>query len=191
MIGRRQAIVGAVAGAAFMGGGAEACSLTATRLVQFDDLACRRQLQAWVDLVNAGPDMPLERLTPLVDEMSVTINDQEMIAAAVGERNGVDSETDRNYLFYKGFRAIDGHPDPRPIRISEVNRVRRLRNQATYQFTLERYSYHAADLDGCNGMFPTHGEYYGVEQTSYLATFLNNLLRTVRPFPEWYLERVA
>ena len=191
VVGRRALMLGALAGmGAIASGPADACSIVPDPNVPFRDEACRAALQAWVDLLNAGPDMPLERLNHLVDEMSVAITDDDMITFAVGERNGTATETERNYLFYKNFRVSGGRSDPRPIRIAQVHLIRRLRNRATYQFTLERYSYHPADHEGCNGLF-VHDEYYGIDRTSYLATFWLNRLRTVKPFPEWYLERVA
>ena len=163
---------------------AEACSITADRNTPFDDRACRRALRGFVDLLNRGPQMSLEAIAREADGLSVTV-DQEMIYETVAEADA--TETDKIYYFYKEFRLSDGKPDPRPMRVSEESLIRRLRNRATYQFTLERYSYHEADPDGCNGMF-THDEFFGVDRTSYLATFHNNRLTSVKPFPEWYLE---
>jgi hypothetical protein len=66
--------------------------------------------------------------------------------------------------------------------------IRELRNRASYQFTLERHAYVPAfedDGGSCTGSSPEHYEQY---RTSYVARFLNNRLRGVRQFPEWYLE---
>jgi len=92
--------------------------------------------------------------------------------------------------FYKEFRLSAGRPDPRPIRISELNLLRRVGTRAVYQFTLDRYSYHSADDDGCNGMF-THDEFYGVDRVAYLATFSNNQLQQIKLFQDWPLETPA
>jgi hypothetical protein len=165
---------------------AAACSLTATRLAPFRDDQCRRGLQAFVDLLNAGPGLSAEALSDRASELGVSL-DQAMVETLVGNQGTFYDQRDR---FYREFRLSDGKLDPRPIRLSEANLIRRYRNRATYQFTLERYSYHAADPEGCNGMF-VHDEFYGVDRISYLATFSANILATVKLFPEWPLEARA
>jgi|GEM_PF-2763623 len=180
-------LAGAVGLGALAAPAAEACSLVAERNTPFSEQACLRELRRFVDLLNRGPEMSLEAIAKEADELPVTV-DREMIYETVAEEN--ETETDKAYFFYKEFRLSDGKLDPRPIRVGQANLIRRLRNRATYQFTLERYSYHAADPEGCNGMF-THDEFYGVDRVSYLATFQNNRLTLVKPFPEWYLEAKA
>ena len=188
MIGRRELLAaGAVGAALFAAPAAQACSLTADVRRKFSDRACRAALEEWVGLLNRAPQMSAEAIAEQVDDLNMTIDD-EMVWEVLGERTS--TRTDRGYLFYKEFRLSGGRLDTRPIRIDEINLIRRLKNRATYQFTIERYSYHPADPEGCNGLF-THDEYWGVERDSYLATFWNNRLRTVRPFPEWYLEERA
>lgn len=185
MIGRREVLAaGAIGVALAFPAPANACSISVDRRERFSDRACRQAIEAWVDLLNQAPQMTLDQVSEAVDEMSVSL-DSDMVWDALGERTA--TETGRDYLFYKEFRLSGGRLDTRPIRIDEVNLIRRLRNRATYQFTLERYSFHPADPEGCNGMF-THGEFWGEERDSYLATFWNNRLQSVKPFPEWYLE---
>ena len=188
MIGRREVLAAGAAGVALLAApAAEACSIVAQRFVRFSDRASRQALQEWVELLYVGPSMSAEAIADRVDDLNISI-DEDMVWNVLGERTNTD--TDRGYTFYKEFRLSGGRLDTRPIRIAETNLIRQLRNQATYQFTLERYSYHPADPEGCNGMF-THDEYWGVDRVSYLATLLNNRLRSVRPFPEWYLEERA
>ena len=183
MIARREVIAAGALGLTLaFAPPADACSLTATRRVRFDDRACRRALQAWVDLLNRGPQMTLDEIETAADAMSVSLDDEMLDFVERAE-----AETERVYRFYKEFRLAGGRLDPRPIGIDEMNLIRQLRNRAAFQFTLERYSYHPADPEGCNGMF-THDEYWGVDRVSYLAAFLNNRLQSVKLFPEWPLE---
>lgn len=185
MIVRREVLAGGVLAAAFLvAPAAEACSLTGTRRVRFDDDACRQALHDWVDLLNSGPKMSDAALEVKVEALNVTLDD-EMVDDHVG-----DDHPDRRVAFYKQFRLSDERLDPRPIRISEIHLLRQLKNQAAYQFALDRYSYHAADEEGCNGLF-THGEYFGIERSAYLATFRNNEFDSLRTFPEWPLEEKA
>ncbi|HYE29666.1 MAG TPA: hypothetical protein VEA61_15720 [Allosphingosinicella sp.] len=188
MVRREMLASGVLAAALLAAPAAEACSLTGERRVRFSDADCRESLERWVALLNDGPRLTLEAIEERAAEVlrNVEIED-EMIEAAVGERTG--DMTDRTHLFYKQFLVSDDRLDARPVRIHDVNLFRRLRNRASYQFTLERYSYHAADPEGCNGLF-THDEYWGVERTSYVGAFHNNRLQSVRLFPEWYLEEV-
>ena len=185
--GRRELIAAGVVGLGLVAAApVEACSLTAVRRRPYSDSECRRELQRFVNLLNAAPILSPEALSERAQELSVTL-DETMVENAVGDEGSWDEQRDR---FYREFKISDGKPDPRPIRLREANLIRRLGNRAAYQFTLERYSYHAADEEGCNGMF-THDEYYGVDRTSYLATFVANGLEAVKDFPEWPLEARA
>ena len=185
MIGRREVLACGAAGVALaLAPSAEACSLVANPRRRFSDRACRAALQAWVDLLNRAPQMSIEQIEEVDDELSVEIDD-ELVDDVVSEE--INSADERRQAFYKEFRLSGGRLDTRPIRIDEINLIRQLRSLATYQFTLERYSYHPADPEGCDGLF-THDEYWGLDRVSYLATFTNNRMQSVRRFPEWYLE---
>lgn len=191
-IGRRELLAaGAAAVGVGLAGRAEACSIVADQRVPFDDAACRAALREFVRLLNEGPSLSREQIGERSDEMNLSIDDDMVDYALHGlteqQRN---QETQSQYAFFERFRLSAGVADPRPIELQEVNRIRRLRNRASYQFTLRRYSYHPADWEGCNGLF-THDEYYGYDRTAYLATFWNNRLRSVKLFPEWYLEEEA
>jgi hypothetical protein len=191
-IGRREAMLGAVVGlGAFAAGPARACTVTGVRISPFSDRACRAALQAWIDLLNVGPELPIERITRVVDDRSLAVVDEQMVAEAVGPSDGTQTETDRTYLFYQKFRISNGRPDPEPIRLTEINMIRRLRNRASYQFAIERHAYVPAfedDGGSCTGSEPEH---YAQYRTSYIASFTNNRLGVVRQFPEWYLEERA
>jgi hypothetical protein len=89
--------------------------------------------------------------------------------------------------FLRTYRLSDGKLDSKPIRLAELDLVRQRGSRAAFAFTLKRYSYHAADPEGCNGML-THDEYWGEEQTGYIATFVNNRLEQLREFPEWFAD---
>ena len=188
MIGRRELLAAGAAGLVLaLPARADACSIVANPPERFSDRSCRRALRLWVELLNRAPSMSAEALSGEVEEISVSI-DEEMIDSVASER--INSTDERRYAFYRDFRMSGGKLDTRPIRIDEVNLIRQLGGRATYQFTLERFSYHPADPEGCNGLF-THDEYWGVDRVSYLATFWNNRLESVKPFPEWYLEERA
>lgn len=188
MIGRRELLAAGAVGAALLAApAAQACTLTGEVRRKFSDRACRAALEEWVELLNQGPQMSADAIAERVDDLNITIDD-DMVGEALAET--ANTETGRDTRFYKEFRLSGGRLDTRPIRIDGINLIRQLKSRATYQFTLERYSYHPADPEGCNGLF-THDEYWGVERDSYLATFWNNRLRTIRPFPEWYLEERA
>ncbi len=185
MIGRRELIAG---GVAVVGGlvssSAQACSLTYYPRTPFNDQVCRASLVAWVALLNEETGSPSESLISKIDDLDVEVGDN-ILEEILSEAELADA--DRGYTLYTRFRVSDGKLDRAPIKLKEVNRIRKLRNRASYQFTLVRQSYHAADEEGCNGLF-THDELWSADQTSYLATFWNNRLQAVKLFPEWYLE---
>lgn len=85
------------------------------------------------------------------------------------------------------FKISGGKLDIKPIRLLDLEIVQQRANQASYAFTLKRYSYTPADPEGCNGMF-THDEFWQFESAGYIASFKNNRMRTFRPFPEWFAE---
>lgn len=185
-VGRREILAGGIIGiGALLAPPAEACSLTGVRRVRFDDDACRQALRDWVELLNSAPKMSVEAVEAKAEALNVTLDDD-----LLDDHAGDGGVLDRSVAFYRRFRMSDERLDPRPIRISEIQLLRQLKNRAAYQFALERYSYHAADEEGCNGMF-THGEYFGIERSAYLATFRNNRFDSIRTFPEWPLEEKA
>lgn len=191
MIARRELLAAGTAGAAlFAAAPAHACSVAATRREPFSDRECLQSLRQWVNLLNAAPSMAENQLRGQVDDLSVSVNDDHLLFGVLAER--VRDPDLRSYGFYREFRLSGGRLDPRPIRLAETNRIRRVGTRATYQFTLERYRYRPdvteeeAAGDSCgNGAVPAH---YETERTSYLATFWNNRLQAVKQFPEWYLE---
>jgi hypothetical protein len=189
MIGRRALLAGAAAGiSALAGGSAEACSVIATRSSRpFDDRICRRRIRDWVALLERGPAMSDAAIEAAAEALGVAVH-RDIAGAALGDRARPPSGGP--VQFYKAFRLSAGRPDPRPIRISELNLLRRVQNRAAYQFTLDRYSYHPADDEGCNGLF-THAEYYGLDRTAYLATFANNRFQEIKWFQDWPLERAG
>jgi hypothetical protein len=152
--------------------------------VRFNDRTCQQQLQQFVKLLNDGPSMEPEAITAQVEEWGISIGDDALWDTLAEEANNVG----RNYQFFKKYKISGGKIDSKPILLRDVNLIRQLKNRATYQFTLRRHSYHPADSEGCNGLF-THGEFWGNDDYSYLATFTNNRLKTVETFPEWYLEK--
>ncbi|HEV7658270.1 MAG TPA: hypothetical protein VGO55_00335 [Allosphingosinicella sp.] len=187
-IGRRALLLGSVAGlGALAASPAEACSFISDRRTPFDEAACRRALDNWVALLNAGPELTLEVVTERVDAMSPFYVDGEMVQSVLGDRS--ETLTGGQYVFHKEFRLAGGRPDPRPIRVAETHHIRRLRNRATHQFTLERYSYVPEEVADGGSCDISHEAYYGTFRTSYLATFHNNRLGSIRLFPEWYLEQ--
>lgn len=187
-IGRRALLVGAAAGmSALAATGAEACSIVAVRNLAFEDQACRRRIRDWVALLERGPTMTDAAIDAAAEALKGWVDD-DIVRAVLGDR--VPPSPNWPVQFYKEFRLSAGRPDTRPIRISELNLLRRVASRAVYQFTLDRHSYHPADDEGCNGLF-THGEFYGVDRVSYLATFYNNELRQIKWFEDWPLEQRA
>lgn len=185
MIGRRQllSMVGVGVGMLWTSRDAAACSIVPTSRTPFHDRRSRASIGKFVALLNEAATLSDEELMRRQDEMSVVLED-DWVDEQVGDRQ--TGAIGRDYLFVKQFRVSGGILDPRPIEVEDVNLIRRLGNRATYQFTLKRYSYHPADLEGCNGLF-THDAYYGYDRLSCLATTSANRLQTVRRFPEWYL----
>lgn len=189
MIDRRALLIGGAAGmSALAAAEAEACSLTLTvRSPPFDDRMCRRRIRDWVALLERGPAMTDAAVEGAAEALGVAVHG-DIVGAALGDRARPPSEG--WVQFYKAFRLSAGRPDTRRIRISELNLLRQVGSRAAYQFTLDRYSYHPADDEGCNGMF-VHGEYYGLERTAYLATFANNRFQEIKWFQDWPLEQRA
>jgi hypothetical protein len=188
MIDRRALLVAAAAGmSALAAGSAEACSLTATRTVPFEDRACRQRIRDWAALLDRGPGMTDAAIEAAAEAIGGWV-DSDIVVAVLGDR--VPPSPNQPVQFYKEFRLSAGRPDSRPIRISEINLLRRVDRRAVYQFTLDRYSYHPADDEGCNGMF-AHDEFYGVDRVAYLATFSNNQLQQIKTFQDWPLETRA
>ncbi|MEA3014774.1 MAG: hypothetical protein QOD42_3319 [Sphingomonadales bacterium] len=184
-IDRRALLAAAAAGlSALAAGSAEACSLTGTRNVPFEDRACRRRIRDWAALLERGPGMTDAAIDAAAEAIGGWV-DRDIVVAVLGDR--VPPSPDRPVRFYQEFRLSAGRPDPRPIRISELNLLRRVGSRAVYQFALDRYSYHPADHEGCNGMF-VHDEFYGVDRVAYLATFSGNQLQQIKWFEDWPLE---
>ena len=185
MIRRRQLFGLTAAGASslWLGSRAEACSISPSNRTPFSDRNCRRALAEFVRFLNEAPSLTDDALAARADELSVSL-EWEWVAETLGDRS---QAADSEYTFLREFRLSGGRLDPEPIKLVAINLIRRLGNKSTYQFTLERFSYYPADPEGCNGLF-THDEYYGVDRTAYLATFSANYLKTIRRFPEWYLE---
>jgi hypothetical protein len=184
MIERRQlfGLAAAGTGSLLFGAEVQACSIRAPDRTRFSDRACRAALTRFVTVLNEAHTMTDEAFSSEVDDLGVEL-EAEWVALALYPHG---LEPDRDKTFLRQFRVSSGKLDPRPIKLAEFNLIRRLGNRASYQFTLERYSYHPADTEGCNGLF-VHDEYYGVDRNAYLATFTANRLQTIRPFPEWYL----
>jgi hypothetical protein len=187
-IGRRAVLVGGALGlGALAATSAEACSLVPVRNLPFQDEACRRRIRDWVALLERGPAMTDAAIEAAAEALHGWV-DHDIVSVVLGDR--VPPSPNWPVQFYKEFRLSAGRPDPRPIRISELNLLRRVGSRGVYQFTLDRYSYHPADHEGCNGLL-THDEYYGVDRTAYLATFYNNQLQAIKWFTDWPLERRA
>lgn len=186
-IGRRAVLLGAAVGVGLLAETAEACTIAQVRRVPFADARCRRHIRTWVDLLDHGPAMSDQAIQAAAQALNGRL-DNDIVREVLGDE--VPPSPEHPIQFYKRFRLSSGRPDPRPIRISELNRLHQVGNRAVYQFTLDRYSYHPADPEGCNGMF-VHDEYYGVDRTAYLATFENNVLQGIKWFDEWPLERAG
>jgi hypothetical protein len=169
------ALLAATAGA----GRAQACSLTGTRSRPFRRSACEEELAELVRILNAAPSMSEAAVEAWYEERQFEVDDDLLEEQ---EGNIVDVPG-----FLRSYRLADGKLDSKPIRLVEVELVRQRGNRAAFAFTLKRHSYHAADPEGCNGLF-THGEYWGEERAGYIATFLNNRLTQLRAFPEWFAD---
>jgi hypothetical protein len=169
------ALVAAASGA----GPAGACSLTGTRSRPFRRRACEDELEELVRILNEAPSMSAEAVEAWYEERQFEVDD-EMLWQEEGERVEVAD-------FLRTYRLSDGKLDSKPIRLVELELVRQRKNRAAFAFVLKRHSYHAADPEGCNGLF-THDEYWGDSQSGYIATFVNNRLERLREFPEWFAD---
>lgn len=180
--GRRRILL---AGAAFVAaqagaGKAAACSLTGTRKPRpFRRSECERAVEALVRMLNEAPSMPAQAVEDWYSQHSFEIDHDLLTPDSEGLTNEVD--------FFRDYRMSAGKLDSKPIRLVELELVRQRGNRAAFAFALKRYSYHPADPEGCNGLF-THEEYWGEEQTGYIATFVDNRLRQLRAFPEWFAD---
>lgn len=170
------ALVTAGAGAAQAG----ACSLTGTRRARpFRRHACERQLEELVRMLNEAPSMPAGAVEAWYEDRRFEVDDEIL---------WTDSDvTVEVPVFLRTYRLAAGKLDSKPIRLVDLDLVRQRRNRAAFAFALKRYSYHPADPEGCNGMF-THDEYWGNEQTGYIATFVDNRLERLREFQEWFAD---
>ena len=181
-LGRRTILLGgaALVAAAAGPGPAGACSLAgAPRPRPFRREACERELRELVRILNEAPSMSAEAVEAWYEEREFEVDD-ELLWAGSGGNMEVPA-------FLRTYRLSEGKLDSKPIRLAELELVRRRGGHAAFAFTLQRYSYHAADPEGCNGMF-VHDEYWGDEQTGYIATFVNNRLDRLREFPEWFAD---
>ncbi len=181
MIGRRALLGASVMGASFVAASAvEACSIVATqKAYTFDGSTCKRQIYDLVAFLNHAPSLSREEVEKWVNERDISVYYEYPLSQNVG---GVLY----NYLFFQEYRISGGKPDPKPMRVSDVNLIRQMKNQAAYQFTLDRTQFFPADEEGCNGLF-THDEYFGATKTAFIAKFLNNKLTDFRDFPEWFV----
>lgn len=180
MIERRQFITLAAGAAALtaVAAPANACSILGTRSRRFSDAESRRALAAFVKLLNEAPGLSGKALEERTGTIRPVIGD-ELLEAIDGPATAES--------FFRTYRLSDGKLDPEPIRLVGATLIRQAGNKAAYQLTLRRFSYHAADEEGCNGLF-VHGAYYGEEDHSLLAGMENNALTSVRAFPEWPIE---
>ena len=180
--GRRAILVAGAALLAAAGGAgrAAACSLTASRRPRpFRRGECERAVEALVRMLNEAHSIPEEAVEKWYSERRFEIENDLLTPDAEGLTHEVD--------FIRDYRMSGGKLDSKPIRLVELELVRQRGNRAAFAFALKRYSYHPADPEGCNGLF-THDEYWGEEQTGYIATFLDNRLRQLRGFPEWFAD---
>ena len=180
--GRRAILVAGAALVVAAGGAsrAGACSLSASRRPRaFRRGECERELEALVRMLNEGPSMPREAVEQWYTERGFEI-EYDLLPR---DAEGLTSEVD----FLRDYRMSGGRLDSNPIRLVELELVRQRGNRAAFAFALKRHSYHPADPEGCNGLF-THGEFWGEEQAGYIATFMDNRLRQLRAFPEWFAD---
>jgi hypothetical protein len=179
-IGRRALLATALA-ATLVTGKARACEITATRRAPYREDECVRAIEELVRMLNEAPSMPEAAVEAWYADRQFSVDDQLL----------VDADSDNEPVqFLRTYRLSDGKLDSRPIRLAELERVRQRGNRAAFGFTLKRYSYHAADPEGCNGMF-VHDEYWGEEQTGFIAAFENNRMTSLRRFPEWFADGPA
>lgn len=177
MLDRRDILAAGLVGIGVsVASGASACSLTARKNVRFSDALCQRQIEQFVDLLNRASEMAEEDVQKAVEELSVSLEPDLLWQ---GDKT-IDDVT-----FFRTYRVSSGKLDTKPIDLREVTLIRQRGQSASYAFTLRRYSYHPADDEGCNGLF-THDEYWGNEDTGYIAVFNDNRLLSVREFIEWF-----
>ncbi len=175
----RRAFIAAGLGIAgtLLGSGAEACSISpSVKPRPFSDAACRRQIRELVTLLNEAPSMDSNAIEAWLAQHRINFGDDLLWAGS----EQLDPAT-----FVRTFKLSDGKEDIKPIRLADMSLIRERGNRASYAFTLRRYSYHAADPEGCNGLF-VHDEYWGEEEAAYIAAFENNRMGSLRGFPEWF-----
>lgn len=181
-IERRTLMTAAITAAAgaVLASPAAACSLTATRSARrFSDRECRMAVETFVRMLNEAPTMDPAKLEAWVEDQSITIDD----ALYSGEGRPTDMMD-----FFRSYLSASGKPDARPIRLEELEPIQQRRDRASYAFTLRRMMYYPADPEGCNGMF-VHDEFWGDTRIGLIASFVDNRMSHVRPFPEWFAER--
>lgn len=177
-IGRR-ALLAATLAATLAPGRAGACELTGTRRPRpYREEECVRAIEDLVRMLNEAPPMPQEKVEAWYADRRFSVDDELLFDGNAR----VEAPQ-----FLRTYRLSDGKLDSRPIRLAELELVRRRGNRAAFAFTLKRWSYHAADPEGCNGMF-VHGEYWGEERAGFIAAFENNGITSLRLFPEWFAE---
>jgi hypothetical protein len=177
-IGRR-ALLAAGLAATLVPDRARACELVATRRpLRWREEECVAAIEDLVRMLNEAPSMPKEAVEAWYADRGFSV-DEELLFDGSGRIEAPE--------FLRSYRVSDGKLDSRPIRLSELKRVRRRGNRTAFAFTLKRYSYHAADPEGCNGMF-VHGEYWGEEQAGFIAAFEYNRMTSLRLFPEWFAD---
>ena len=181
MIGRRAFLGVSVIGASLAASSTtEACSIVATQKAKaFQASICEQQIYDLVAFLNKASTLSRGEVEKWVDDRDVSVYYEYPLSQNVG---GVLY----NYLFFQEYRISGGKPDPKPMQISDVNLIRKVKNQAAFQFTLDRTQFFPADDEGCNGLF-THGEYFAETKTAFIAKFLNNKLTDFRDFPEWFV----
>jgi hypothetical protein len=180
VIGRRELFGSAIAGVALITASeARACIIVPTpKAKPFRSSQCERQIYEIVDFMNLAPGLSMSEIEKWVDDRDIDVAYEYPVSQNVG---GVLY----NYMFFKEYKMSGGKLDAKPIRVAEINLVRQTKNQAAFQFTLEREQFFPADDEGCDGLF-THDEYVGKTQTAFIARFLNNKLESFREFEEWF-----
>jgi hypothetical protein len=177
-IGRRALLAAALA-ATLAPGEARACELTGTRRPRpYREEECVRAIEELVRMLNEAPAMPEAAVEAWYADRQFSV-DEELLFDG--------SERFEAPQFLRTYRISDGKPDRRPIRLAELELVRHRGNRAAFAFTLKRWSYDAADPEGCNGLF-VHGEYWGEERSGFIAAFENNRMTSLRLFPEWFAD---
>ncbi|MEA3039582.1 MAG: hypothetical protein QOE79_2095 [Sphingomonadales bacterium] len=177
-IGRRALLTAAVA-ATFAPGRAGACELTGTRRpLHWREEECVAAIEDLVRMLNEAPSMPKDAVEAWYADRGFSVDDELLFDG---------SERGEPVQFLRTYRLSDGKLDSRPIGLAELKRIRRRGKRTAFAFTLKRYSYHAADPEGCNGMF-VHDQYWGEEQAGFIAAFEYNRMTSLRLFPEWFAD---